>query len=69
MFSISADERDHITALTREFSPNNSFSSPESLKLGTDWEVLIAFCSLIRVQVLDLRVLSLGLVKGLLKEI
>lgn len=32
IFSISADERDHITALTREFKPNNSFSSPDSLQ-------------------------------------
>lgn len=54
MFSISADERDHSTALTREFSPNNSFSSPDSLQFVKSIEkFMIAFRSNRTAWVLD----------------
>lgn len=58
MFSITADERDHSTALTREFRPNNSFSSPDSLQfVKSIGKFMIAFRSTVysnrNAQVLD----------------
>ena len=32
MLSISVDERDHNTELTRELNPNKLFSKPDNLK-------------------------------------